>query len=519
MVGIEPAGLDRLPEGPGRDLVLALHALYRGAGKPSTRRIAEYVQNGEYRDTVSHETVAAMLHGDRGLPRWEKLEAVVSVLALWHIPPLDPVAEATRMQKSWHAAQGDPAGPVHCEFSEPPAVSGMLPHSGGRSARKFLGRLGMRSQSRTGRWRLAAAASVVVVVAIAGVITGLRLTGGGVAGEGFQITATVNGSQPAAFAVTDTYVLEYDWFRNGAGSGWQPLPGGGRYVGTPATVTDSAGRLEVFARTANKTIVRYYQSAPGTGSWKGPEPLGTGQFTSDPSAVNWPGHGLVLFARQADGLVGIDSQAGAGLTASWSGWHSLGTIAVGQPVAVANPGDGHPEVFAITSDGSSLVHAYNQGRGWKGWSSLAPGGAFTSIPAVGKDATGRVEVLVGTAAGYLESLWQEHPGYGSWNTAFLPIGSGIAGAPELTSVGGQLEVFAERTGGSLEYSTQLQANSAEWTAWEPLPGGVSGEPAVVYASGRTDILASVGGSVCDLYSVGTSGWSGWRPLSGAFRSD
>jgi hypothetical protein len=70
MVGIEPPGLDRLSEGPGRDLVLALHGLYRGSGKPSTRRIAEDVKNGDYRDTVSHETVAAMLHGDRGLPRW-----------------------------------------------------------------------------------------------------------------------------------------------------------------------------------------------------------------------------------------------------------------------------------------------------------------------------------------------------------------------------------------------------------------------------------------------------------------
>ena len=155
MVGIEPPGLDRVPEGPGRDLVLALHGLYRGSGKPSTRRIAEDVLNGDYRDTVSHETVAAMLRGDRGLPRWEKLEAVVSVLALRHTPPLDPVAEATRMQALWHAAQGhtnldetardlartpaatppasgvieapaDPAGPVQSELSEPLPASGVL---------------------------------------------------------------------------------------------------------------------------------------------------------------------------------------------------------------------------------------------------------------------------------------------------------------------------------------------------------------------------------------------------------
>jgi hypothetical protein len=538
MVGIEPPGLDRLPEGPGRDLVLALHALYRGSGKPSTRRITRDVQNGDYRDTVSHETVAAMLHRDRSLPRWEKLEAVVSVLALRHTPPLDPVAEATRMQEFWHAAQGHanlhetarnlartpaaapaasgfieapavPAGPTQWEFSEPPAVAGVLP---GQSARHFLPRLGMRLRSRAGLWRLAAVASVALC--IAGVITGLRLTGGG-ASESFQITATVNGNEPEVFAVTNTGVLEYDSFRNGAGSNWQPMPGGGRYLGTPATVTDSTGRLEVFARAANSTIVRFYQSVPGADSWDSPEPLGAERFTSNPSAVNWPRHGLVVVARGTGGLMGMDSQVGTGLTASWSGWHPFGTTAVGQPVAVANYGDGHPEVFAIASDGGSLVHAYNQGRGWKGWSALPQGGPFTSVPAVSKDATWRVEVLVATATGYLQSFWQEQPGWGSWNTALLPIGSGIVGAPELISVGGQLEVFVERVGGGLGYSTQLQADSGDWSAWASLPGPVSGEPAVVYALGRTYILASVGGSVCYIHSVGTSGWSDWRPLSGA----
>src|SRR6185437_8013238 len=108
-----------------------------------------------------------------------------------------------------------------------------------------------------------------------GVIIVLPLTGGGVASEGFQITAAVNGSQQEAFAVTKAGVLEHNSFRNGVWSGWQPLPGGGRYLGAPATVTDSTGRLEVFARTANKAIVRYYQSVPGADSWDGPEQLGS----------------------------------------------------------------------------------------------------------------------------------------------------------------------------------------------------------------------------------------------------
>jgi hypothetical protein len=387
----------------------------------------------------------------------------------------------------------------------------LLPHSGRRSARQFLPRLGLRLWPSAGLWRLAAVVFVTVVAGIAGISTDPH-PAGGLASKSLQITAAVDGNEPEAFAVTSAHVLEFDSFRGGAGSGWRPLPGGGQYLGTPATVTDSTGRLEVFARTSNKTIVRFYQSAPGADSWHGPAPLGTEQFTSDPAAVNWPGHGLVVFARGTGALLGIDAQAGTALTASWSGWHPFGTIAIGQPVAVANHGDGHPEVFAIASAGGSLVHAYDQGNGWNGWSTLASGGAFVGVPAVDKDATGRVQVLVRTTSGSLESFWQEHPGYGAWNQAY-PIGSGIVGDAELVAVDGQLEVFAEQAGGSLEYSTQLQADSAAWSAWTPLPGKVDGPPTVIYASGRTDILAIMGDSVCDIHSVGTSGWSNWRPLS------
>lgn len=443
------------------------------------------------------------------------LDAVIKAAPAPVIPSADmfPTGMAS---ESMALAGGTPTGENSLTLTMPPWLALGRHRRPDVPGALMVPQVGMRLWSRAGRWRPTARASVAVAVCIAGVVTGLRLTGGDVAGEGLRVTAAVTGSEPEAFAITNAHVLEYDSFLNGAGSRWQPMPGGGRYLGAPATVTDSTGRLEVFARTVNGTIVRFYQSAaPGADSWDRPEPLGADQFTSDPSAVNWPGHGLMVFARRTGGLMGIDSQAGTGLTAPWTGWRTFGTIAVGQPVAVANYGDGHPEVFAIASDGS-LVHAYDQGSGWKGWSPLPLEGVFTGVPAVSKDVTGRVEVMARTTSGYLESTWQEYHGYGQWMTAPGPIGSGIAGDPELIAAGGgQLEVFAERVGGSLGYSTQLLADSAEWSAWASLPGRVGGVLAVVYASGRTDILASVGDSVCDLHSVGTSGWSGCRPLAGA----
>src|SRR5690242_5766240 len=99
---------DVLPPSPMRNLVEALHQLYRGAGMPGLRRIADTVQKGDYRDTVSHEKIAAMLHG-KGLAGWSKLEPVVRVLATWHVPHLDVDTQVVRLQQLWLAAQSGEA--------------------------------------------------------------------------------------------------------------------------------------------------------------------------------------------------------------------------------------------------------------------------------------------------------------------------------------------------------------------------------------------------------------------------
>jgi hypothetical protein len=104
VAGIQLPDENKLPPGRLRDLVIALHALYRGAGRPGLRKIASAIAVGDYRDTVSHEKVSAMLNGE-GLPRWSKLEAVVRQLAAWHVPSRDPDSEAARFLVMWEAAQ------------------------------------------------------------------------------------------------------------------------------------------------------------------------------------------------------------------------------------------------------------------------------------------------------------------------------------------------------------------------------------------------------------------------------
>jgi hypothetical protein len=129
LTGIALPAEDRLPPGPHRALLEALHGLYEGAGKPGLRRIAAAITNGEYRDTISHEKVGALLRGD-GLPGWLKVECVVRQLAAWHNPRLDPDEEAARFTVLWLAADRarrpgeSPPAAAAPDSAAPPALAG-----------------------------------------------------------------------------------------------------------------------------------------------------------------------------------------------------------------------------------------------------------------------------------------------------------------------------------------------------------------------------------------------------------
>lgn len=103
MSGVQLPGSDELRPGPLRILTEALHDLYRAAGAPGLRTIANAVTDHERsRDTVSHQTVSALLHG-ADLPKWSKLESVVRVLAEQSTPRRDPTEEVRRFKHLWDA--------------------------------------------------------------------------------------------------------------------------------------------------------------------------------------------------------------------------------------------------------------------------------------------------------------------------------------------------------------------------------------------------------------------------------
>jgi tetratricopeptide (TPR) repeat protein len=105
---------------PQGDLVSELQILYRAAGQLSFRRISEEIANTPgMPDTVSHETVGALLSGN-AIPRWTKVECVVRALAQTAVHRPDPEAEAERFLVLWNASRDNRSGGVGPTPSDPP---------------------------------------------------------------------------------------------------------------------------------------------------------------------------------------------------------------------------------------------------------------------------------------------------------------------------------------------------------------------------------------------------------------
>ncbi|GAB7050432.1 FxSxx-COOH system tetratricopeptide repeat protein [Catenuloplanes indicus] len=91
-------------DGPRAELVAELQLLYRAAGRPAYRRVSAAIgERDDMPDTVSHETVSAILRGE-WLSRWIKVECVVRQLATMavHRPTLE--FEVRRFHSLWLAA-------------------------------------------------------------------------------------------------------------------------------------------------------------------------------------------------------------------------------------------------------------------------------------------------------------------------------------------------------------------------------------------------------------------------------
>ncbi|MBB3099168.1 tetratricopeptide (TPR) repeat protein [Actinoplanes campanulatus] len=85
---IDLPGVDRVPEGNHRRLLIRLHRLYNVAGRPATRAISQMTRKNPRLEPVSHETVSALFRGDP-LPAWSKIRSIIIVLCRAADQPVD----------------------------------------------------------------------------------------------------------------------------------------------------------------------------------------------------------------------------------------------------------------------------------------------------------------------------------------------------------------------------------------------------------------------------------------------
>jgi hypothetical protein len=104
-----------LPEGPVRDFVTQLFALYREAHRPPLREISQEASRSDCRGTASPETIRRMLRGVTISTHWPAVEAVLIALCnLAGTSPDQPMyrndygTRREELESAWHRALDAP---------------------------------------------------------------------------------------------------------------------------------------------------------------------------------------------------------------------------------------------------------------------------------------------------------------------------------------------------------------------------------------------------------------------------
>jgi acylphosphatase len=253
---------------------------------------------------------------------------------------------------------------------------------------------------------------------------------------------------------------------NGSWSAWMSL--GGVLTGAPVVARNADGRLEVFARHSDKTLWHIAQTAPnsGWGAWMSL----AGKLADIPVVARNADGRLELFARDKDDKLTHIAQTAP--NAGWGAWMSLdGSV---RELAVINNADGRLEVFARGSD-SKLKHIAQTAPngGWGAWMSLE--GKLAGPLAVGRNADGRLEVFVRDKDKTLKHIFQTAPN-GAWG-AWTSLGSEVNELAAVNNADGRLEVFTRGSDNALWHIWQTAPNNG-WSAWSSLRSKLAGGPSV-----------------------------------------
>ncbi|HZI08985.1 MAG TPA: M12 family metallopeptidase [Myxococcus sp.] len=258
----------------------------------------------------------------------------------------------------------------------------------------------------------------------------------------------------------------------------------------PAVTSRQADKLDLFAVGEGGTVFHRLWS----GRWYNWLPLG-GVAVSSPAAVSWGPGRLDVFVRGADSTLmhkWYDNN-------TWSAWESLGGCLAHAP-AVSSWGAGRLDVFVSNCEGV-IYHKWFDANGWSAWENM--GATSHDGPAAVSWGPGRVDLFI---RGTNNALWQRYfdVSRGGWST-WGQLGGGLSSGPAVASWGSErLDVFVRGLDGA-QYHKWFDRVSG-WSPWEHQGGGLSSAPA---ADSRQASAVDTFVAGTDGYLYQKSFWNGW----------
>ncbi len=250
---------------------------------------------------------------------------------------------------------------------------------------------------------------------------------------------------------------------------WRRL--GGILTSRPSVILTEDGRLEAFARGADRRMHHTWQIVP-SGPWAGIWAAAPGGQAS----TGEPGQSIAV-AGHDDGKLDVLAQP------------EVETAFAGPPVTARNP-DGRLELFA-RDRGGIMHHIWEIAPDrWHDTWGVIGGGPVTSDAAVAVTGDGQLAIFACGPRRELVHAWQTSPS-GRF-TAWSSLGGSLdhASTPAVArNTRGELQVFVRWQDGSTRYRRLLPDSDALWADWQSLNGVARTDPVVVAsADGRLAVF-------------------------------
>ncbi|MBE1492567.1 tachylectin-related carbohydrate-binding protein [Plantactinospora soyae] len=244
---------------------------------------------------------------------------------------------------------------------------------------------------------------------------------------------------------------------------WEPIEVSDAYVGKPALVDYTDGRVNIIAQGLSSDAYQLGQATANVAGWKPWLNLG-GRMSSQPSAVRLSDNTLAVFALDAAGAPWFRQQDGT--TGDLMGWRKLaGTGFTGAPVVTVGA---ERAAFLTVRDSAGTLHTatYKDGA-LSAWVSLG-GSGFTGNASVVVLPGQRRMVFARHGDGTVQTQFQNADGTfpGTWGQ----VGDAsitAAGSPSaaLSPNSGRVSVVVRGPDGIIYYSAQTAQGSQTWRDW------------------------------------------------------